>query len=61
MEHAAVAIETPRKKQRKGNNKIEPKTVEVELGGEKVLIAQQTMPTGIVPLPRFVRRLAKLD
>ena len=61
MEHAVVAVETPSKKLRKGKNKAKAKTVEVELGGEKVLITQQTMPTGIVPLPRFVRRWAKLD
>ncbi len=31
-------------------------TVEIELGGEKIQAKQQTVPTGVVPIPRFLSR-----
>ncbi len=34
-----------------------PKTIEVDLGGSTLTVTQGTVPSGLFPLPRFLRRL----
>jgi hypothetical protein len=39
----------------------EAKVREVNVGSRTVRMTQETVPTGLVPLPRFLRRFAGLD
>lgn len=55
---SSIAVEKSRrtKKARKSQDAEMPGPSEVELGGKKIQIEQQTVQTGVVPMPHFLRR-----
>jgi hypothetical protein len=36
-------------------------TIKVDLDGQTLTMTQETVPTGLFPIPRFLRRFAGLD